>query len=222
MFYFRLNRVKIHDNGDGKFLGLFGSDKSKVQFISLVVSESVSMPDLDDLLNETDTTKRKLLLQEAASKVASSFIFTPIHNIKDKREITFGETGIIIHESEKIPKSFSWQLLCIKLNKDTRDLGKELNQVVNNENFDNFAKSFPALVGATVSAPYTAGVVIGKFVFNAFTKHLSNKKDKQLGILQTSFIRLLDYPNGNREGRDVKDSSENLRLDYSILGFEQQ
>lgn len=153
--------------------------------------------------------------------MASSFIFTPIHNVKDKREITFGETGVIIHESEQIPKSFGWQLLCVKLNKDTRDLGQELKQVVENEKFDDFANSFPALIGATVSAPYTAGVTIGKFVFGAFMNHLAKKKDKQLGILQTSFIRLLDYPNGNREGRDVKDATENLRIDYSILGFEQ-
>lgn len=218
MFYFRLNRVKIWDNGDGKFLGLIGKDKSKVQFISLI-SDDVSLPNLEDLLNETDVAKRKTLLQEAAEAVVSSVIFTPIDNVKDGREITFGETGKIIHQADKIPDAFNWEFLCVKLNKGDRDLGKELNAVVNDEKFDDFATSFPKLIGKVVSPQFTAGVAIGKFIFKAFTNHLANKKDKQLGILETSFIRQLDYPNGNREGRDVKDETENLRIDYSILGF---
>lgn len=218
MFYFRLNRVKIWDNGDKKFLGLIGKDKSKVQFVSLV-SDNVSLPDLDGLLNETDAVKRKALLEEAASAVASSVVFTPIHNVKDNREITFGDTGKLIHQADKIPDAFNWEFLCVKLNKDDRDLGKELNAVVSNEKFDDFATSFPKLIGKVVSPQFTAGVAIGKFIFKAFTNHLANKKDKQLGILETSFIRQLDYANGNREGRDVKDETENLRIDYSILGF---
>jgi hypothetical protein len=218
MFYFRLNRVKIFDNGSGKFIGVFGSDKSKIQFVSLV-SDKVSLPDLGDVINENNAEKRKTLLKEAALTVASSVIFTPIHNVKDKFEVTFGDTGIIIHQSDKIPDSFSWEFLCVKLNKDNRDLGKELHDVVSDAKFDDFAASFPKLIGSAVSAPYTAGVEIGKFIFKAFTNHLANKKDKQLGILETSFIRQLDYANGNREGRDVKDETENLRIDYSILGF---
>lgn len=220
MFYFRLNKVKIWNNGSGKKFWITGSDKSKIQFISFVVSESVAMPNLDDIINETDLTKRKALLKEAATEVAGSFIFTPIHNVKDKFEVTFGETGIVVYQSAKIPDSFSWQILCVKLNKDNRDLGEELKTVINDEKFDDFAKSFPVLVGTAVSAPYTAGLEIGKFVFKAFTNHLSKQKDKQLGILQTSYIRLLDYPNGNREAKDVQDSTGNLRIDYSLLGIE--
>lgn len=218
MFYFRLNRVKILDNGSGRFLGLIGNDKAKIQFISLV-SDEVSLPDLGDIINETNAEKRKTLLKDAVTNVASSVVFTPISRIKDNFEVTFGDTGKIIHQAEMIPKSFSWEFLCVKLNKDNRDLGAELHDVITNEKFDNFAASFPVLIGKTVSAPYTAGVEIGKFIFSAFTKHLAGKKDKQLGILETSYIRQLDYPNGNREGKDVQDETRNLRIDYSILGF---
>lgn len=219
-FYFRLNRVKIHDNGSGKFIGLIGSDKSKIQFISMVVSDNVVLPNLDEIINEIDAEKRKALLKEAALGVATSFVFTPVHNVKDRFEVTFGDTGVLVHRSDVIPDSFSWELLCVKLNKGTRDLGQELNDVINDEKFDSMAANFPKLIGAAASAPYTAGVEIGKFIFSAFTKHLAKKKDKQLGILQTSYIRKLDYPNGNREGRDVQDGTGNLRIDYSILGFE--
>ena len=102
MFYFRLNRVKILDNGSGKFIGLFGSDKAKIQFVSLV-SDAVSLPDLGDIINETDAEKRKALLKDVVTGVASSVIFTPISRIKDNFEVTFGDTGKIIHESGNNP-----------------------------------------------------------------------------------------------------------------------
>ena len=132
MFYFRLNRVKIWDNGDGKFLGLIGKDKSKVQFISLI-SDTVSLPDLGDLLDETNADKRKALLKEAAEAAVSSVVFTPIDNVKDGREITFGPTGKVIYENDKIPDDFNWEFLCVKLNKSDRDLGQELKTVVSDE-----------------------------------------------------------------------------------------
>jgi hypothetical protein len=220
MFYFRLNRVKIWDNGSGKFIGLFGKDKSKIQFISLVVSESVSTPDLGDIINETNAEKRKSLLKAATMSVANSVVFTPIHNVKDQFEVTFGNTGRILHLSEKIPKSFNWQFLCLKLNQDSRDLGTELQGIINSDKFDGFAASFPTLIGAAATAPYTAGIEIGKFIFKAFTNHLTTKKYKQLGILETSFIQQLDYKHGNAEALDVKDETGNLRIDYSLLGFD--
>jgi hypothetical protein len=220
MFFFRLNKVKIRDNGDGKFLGILGSDKSKIQFISLVVSESISLPDLGDIINENDGAKRKELLKEAVLGVASAITFTPIHGVKDNTDVTFGDTGVVIHKSDVMPKFFGWEFLVVKLNKDNRDLGEELNGVVNDEKFDGFAANFPKLIGKTAAAPYTAGVEIGKFIFNAFTKHLSKQKDKQLGILEMSFIKQLDYKNGSREGVGVQDESGNLRIDYSIITVE--
>ncbi len=219
-FFFRLNRVKIASNGDGKFLGLIGSDKSKIQFISLVVEDSTTLPNLEKIVTENDQAKREELIKETAKAMATSFVFTPIHDIKDNFEVTFGDTGVVLHMSSAIPRSFHWEFLCVKLNKGQRDLAKEIQGVVENQKFDEIAGKIPVLVGAAASAPYTAGIAIGKFVAGAFLNHLKEKKDKQLGILETSFIRPLDYPNGNREGRDVRDSQNNLRIDYSIFGFE--
>jgi hypothetical protein len=220
MFFFRLNKVKIRDNGDGKFLGILGSDKSKIQFISLVVTDGVSLPDLGDIINENDADARKALIKEAVLGVASSVTFTPIHGVKDNTDVTFGDTGVVIHRSDTMPKTFSWEFLAVKLNKDNRDLGEELNGVVNDDKFDGFAANFVKVIGKTTTAPITAGVEIGKFIFSAFTKHLSKQKDKQLGILETSFIKQLDYKNGSREGVNVQDETGNLRIDYSIITVE--
>jgi hypothetical protein len=220
-FYFRLNKVTIADNGDGKILGLFGKDKAKVQFISLITTDSVYLPNLDDLLNETDQNKRAQLLKTAATDVASSVVFTPIDRVKDKFTIVFGDTGKVLYGSNKIPDLLNWELLCVKLNKGNRDLATELLGVLNQSDFDGFAKSFPALVGQAVSPAFTAGLVIGKFVMKAFLGHMSQQKDKQLGIIETSFIRQIDYKHGNREGVGVPDETSNLRIDYSILGSEE-
>ena len=219
-FYFRLNKVMIADNGDGKLFGVFGKDKSKIQFISLLTTDEVALPNLDELLNTVDPAKRAALLKAAAAGVASSVIFTPIDGIKDKSEITFGDTGKILYQSKTIPESLNWELICVKLNKTDRDLGTELLGVVNDEKFDGFASDFPKLMGKAVPTPYTAGVEIGKFVLKAFLGHLANKKDKQLGMLETSYIRQIDYKHGNREGVGVQDETRNLRIDYSILGSE--
>lgn len=221
MFYFRLNRVKIADNGDGKFMGIFGSDKSKIQFISLVSTE-VSTPDLEEIITEIDPEARKEKLRQFASTVASLVKFTPIHNVRDKRVVTFGPTGRLLHFQEVIPRFFTWQFLCVKLNNSTRHLATELNEAVNAEKFDDFAGQFPVLVGKTAAAPYLAGVAIGKFVLDVFTRHLMTKKDKQLGIIETSFVRMKDYPYGNADFVDVLDETENLEIDYTIFSFEEE
>jgi hypothetical protein len=220
MFYFRLNRVAVFNNKDGKLFGFLGKDKSKVQFASLVISDGIGLPDLSGILDEIDPAKRKVQVAEAVKGVASSIVFTPVDDIKDNSEITFGDTGVLIHKAVEIPESFSWEFLAIKLNKDARDLGSEVLEVINDKAFDEFANSFPALVGTAATAPFTAAAVIGKFIFKIFGGNLAKKKDKQLGILETSFIRELDYQNGIREGRAIKDETGNLRIDYTIFGHQ--
>ena len=55
MFYFRLNKVVIFDNGAIKpFLGIFGHDFADVKFLSFVTPSNLNLPAMDEFLRTTD------------------------------------------------------------------------------------------------------------------------------------------------------------------------
>jgi hypothetical protein len=68
MFYFRLNKVVIFDNGAIKpFLGIFGHDFADVKFLSFVTPSNIDLPALDEFVHSTDPDERAQLLGRAWS-----------------------------------------------------------------------------------------------------------------------------------------------------------
>jgi len=51
--------------------------------------------------------------------------------------------------------------------------------------------------------------------------HLSNQHDKQLGIMETSFIRDIDYAHGKLDEVGVPDEQNNLAIDYTLFAFDE-
>jgi hypothetical protein len=222
MFYFRINKVQIFDNHTGKgFLGL-GSDKATVQLWSLLVSGNIELPNLDQLLQTNDPQVRNQLVAEIVKTVAASRRLTPIDSVKDNKTIVFGDTGYVLFQSQDIPEDFNWEFIAIKLNDKTRDIGKDILNVVNDKDFGSFADSLPALVGGAVNPAFTAAVEVGKFIFGAVGNILSDKNDKQLGLLYMSLDEQEHYPHGVRNSQDVPDLTGNMLVDYSIFAYDDQ
>lgn len=219
MFYFRINKIKLFDNKTGKgFLGL-GSDKATVQLWSLIVNGNIDLPNLEELMKTTDAEKKKQIVADIVKTVAASRRLTPIESVKDSMAAYFGDTGYVLYQSKEIPADFSWQFTAIKLNDKTRDIGTEMMNVINHKDFPGFAKSLPALIGATVSPAFTAAVEVGKFIFGILGNNLAHKKDKQLGLLYMSLNKVEHYPHGVRNSQDVPDLSGNMQVDYSIFAY---
>lgn len=220
MFVFRLNKVKLIDNKTGKGWPFVKDDKATIQFWSIVTVDSIDLPNLQDYMNENDAAKKKVIAASLVQDVAQSALMTPVQGIRDGVDVTFGDTGVPLYFADKMPDRFCWEFTCLKLNDKTRDIGQQMVDTIHDEKFDSFAGNLPKLIGKAANPAFTAGVEIGKFIFNIIGKNLAKKKDKQLGILQTGFFRQLDYPNGKRDSQNVQDESGNMRIDYTIFGTE--
>lgn len=213
MFYLRLNKVKILNNRE-----LLG--KAELQLMSFVNIGDKSFPLLGEFFNTNDAQRKEQIIAEATKQVLSSRIFLPIQKIKDYQTITFGDTGYVLFKSEKIPDDFNWLLLAVELDDKTRSNAALVEEILTKDNITTVVNSIAAL--ATISNPVAgAGVALTKFVADSLVRIYKNDKDDQIGVFMTSFIREIDYKHGNREGVGVPDATGNIRIDYSILGFEQ-
>ena len=218
MFYFRINKIMILNNRDSKFIGIFGQDRAKVNFLSFITTGNEDLPNLEKL---SDTNSSELEKQEivktAVSKVVASRVLPTIENVKDGQVITFGDTGYVLFSNEKIPDDFNWALIAIESDRDVRQLGQTLDGVIDGEDFSGFTTNLAKTVGAATNPAFAAGVAIVGFVLEVLAKNLKNNKDDQLGILYMSLNRREHYLHGIRNKDDVLDMTGNMYVDYSIF-----
>ena len=219
MFYFRINRLKIIDNREKRqFLRVFGSDRAEVKLNSFITTDETQLPDMDELLATTDPRRTKALFKAAVEHVVSSRVFTTIQNVTDNHEMTFGDTGYVLYQTETIPDNFNWILLAIETDADVREVGKELNSVIEDREFDSFVANTLAVAAAASNPSYVAAVGIGKYVVKMLAERRENNKDDMIGVLYTSLNRHEHYPHGERKRDNVPDLTNNMFIDYSMFG----
>jgi hypothetical protein len=219
MFYFRINKLRIFDNRESGFL-FFKKNLAQVKLISFVNTEA-DFPVLDSWVAETDQAKKKNLLAEAIQKVSSTRILTEIDNVKDDAILTFGDTGYVLYQTEKIPKDFNWCFLAVEGDDNVRKIGDGIKTIVNHSEFDNFASNVAILASSAANPAFAAGVAVSKFIINVSADIIKNNKDDQLGILYMSLNRKEHYLHGERKKDDVPDLSGNMFIDYSIFAFDE-
>lgn len=224
MFYFRLNKVVIFDNGAIKsFLGLFGQDFSDVKFLSFITPSDIELPALDDFIRATDPAARAALLARAVKSVIASRELTEVSRITDHAKITFGDTGYVLYESEAIPESFNWTFLAIKSNRGFREKGEHIREILKDPKFGEFSDGlFSTLKGGAAAAnpAFAAAAALAKFAAQVAAQNMARKGDQQLGLIYMSLNRAEHYPHGERKADDVTDLTNNMRFDYSIFAFE--
>lgn len=218
MFYFRLNKMTIFDNEESKFL--WHKDEADVRIVSFITTGNNELPNLGEWIGENDETKKKQVLAGIIDHVVAKHILTEVEHVKDGQTLTFGDTGYVVYQTEKIPQDFNWCLLVLNSKQDLRDLGEQIGSIVDAPEFDSFAASLAILVAGAVNPSYIAGVAIAKFITMTTASVLKQKGDKQLGLLYMSLNRTEHYLHGERKRDDVPDLTGNLRIDYSIFGFD--
>lgn len=104
MFFFRINKLKIFDNKEKrKFLGILGKDLAQVKLVSFVsTSIDNDLPDLTAFIATNDEAEKKEILKQSIQNIISKRILTQIENVKDNSELTFGDTGFVLFQSEKM------------------------------------------------------------------------------------------------------------------------
>lgn len=218
MFYFRINKLQIFDNHEG---GFFQRDLAQVKLMSFVTTDNSDIPNLDALVRETDAAKKKQLVADVVQQVVSARLLTEIDNVTDNAVLTFGDTGYVLYQSKAIPTDFNWCFVAMEGDENVREIGAELESIVNHPDFDGFASNLAMLIVGAVNPAYTAGVAIAKFVTKIAAGILKTNGDDQLGILYMSLNKREHYPHGERKKDDVPDLTNNMRIDYSIFAFDE-
>jgi len=134
--------------------------------------------------------------------------------------VNFGDTGLILYETEEIPEAFTWTFLAVRSSRNVREAARDVDEIFSEPGFGSFSKSLLGLIqaGSALANPaYTAGVEMAKFVAQANARRLMKKGDRELGAVTVSFIRPEHYPTGIRESHDVHDMTGNMFFDYTIL-----
>lgn len=218
MFYFRINKLHIFDNHENAFL-FFKRDLAQVKLMSFVTAEA-AIPSLNAWIAESDPVQKKQLLAQAVQQVASAKILTEIDNVKDNAELTFGDTGYVLYQSNSIPADFNWCLIATEGDRNVRKIGDGIDSIVSSPGFDGFASNLGALIAGAANPVFAAGVGIAKFLTTTAAGILKENQDDQLGILYMSLNRREHYLHGERKKDQVPDLTGNLLIDYSIFAFE--
>lgn len=219
MFYFRINRVKIFNNRESKFL-IFEKDEAEVEFWSFITTNNTKLPDVGGLLETNDFSKRRSIVEEMVEEVVDSRVIAPIKNVKDDHIMMFGDTGLVLHQSEEIPNDLNWNLIAIEIDESSRDTAKLFQEVINDSDFDSFVDGISNLVGKSLNPTFTAARVVGKFVTQVIFKQIENNDDDLIGNLMMSLNRTEHYPHGERKKDGVIDITGNMEVDYSLFGFD--
>jgi len=221
MFYFRINRLKITDNRErGHLLRVFGEDRAEVKLNSFITTDATQFPEMDALWTTNDRRRQKDVLAAAVAHVVDSRILTTVENVTDNHEMTFGDTGFVLHQSEEIPDGFSWLLLAIESDREARELGADMMSLVDSQTFDGFLTDTLSLAATAANPSFAAAVGIGKFVARTVSERIRNDKDDMVGLLYMSLNRREHYPHCERKRNHVPDLTNNMFVDYSIFGFE--
>jgi flagellar protein FlgJ len=224
MFYARINKIKVFNNREG-FLGLFNS--AEMRIYSYAAGYSVNIPPsvppltLTDLIN-LDETARLQKLQEAVETEVNKFAQSAtleINGVKDNQSLLFGDSGLLIYQSDAIPTTLDLQLWVIESDEDVRRFALDAEQVIDSNAF----KSLFVLVetALTVASPVLSGTIaISSVVANLLRKKLQANKDDLVGYWQATLNRAEHYPHGSRDKQDIPDTTGNIRVDYTLFGFE--
>jgi hypothetical protein len=211
MFYLRLNKLRIYSNG--ALLGM-----SEVQLMSFVTLGETDFPMINEFFRTTDVIQKKELVSQAVARVVSSRVLPEIQRVKDNQLIFFGDTGYNVFVADTIPESINWMLLAVKSNQQTIDNTTLLSQILTEQNLTKLVGTIGLL--ASAASPVTAAVSALTTLVAESVLHLcANTKDRQLGLLLTSFTRQEHYPYGKRDMQNVPDATGNMKVDYTIFGF---
>jgi hypothetical protein len=230
MFYARINQIKVFNNREG-FLGLF--NRAEMQIYSYVRPFTLSMeaaPEpartdgvaISELVELPDANARRqrlldAVLAEAGLPAQGSYL--EVNRVKDNQTLLFGDSGLVIFSSDRIPEVLDMRLWMIESDEDVRSFALDADQVLDSDAFKGlYAAVETALV---LTSPVLSGVIaVGGVALNLLRQKLRANKDDLAGYWQTTLNRAEHYPHGVRDKQDTYDTTGNILVDYTLFGFE--
>lgn len=207
-FTFAIKKIVVRNNMEW--------GKAELKVLSFVTGAGINMPILDELFTDLDEDKKAEVIKSSARSILASKELMTLQNVKDNQEIVFGDTGYALYHAPEAPEAFDWSMLLIEQDDDVRELGRLVDELVLNDEFDGFVKGVVTVAGAAMNPAAVAGLEIAKFIVKRVTIEMQRNKDDQVGLIYQSFVKTRHYPEGEREAQGVSDLSGNLVIDYSI------
>jgi hypothetical protein len=228
MFYIRINKIKIFNNREG-FLGLF--NRAEMRIYSYATASSAgnglsaglfaSPLTLADMLSLTDEQRKEKLLEAVQTEIdrlAQSSTLA-INRVKDNQSLMFGDSGLVIFQSNAIPDVLNMQLWVIESDDDIRQFTLDIDKVIDSDAFKGLLVAVTTAL--TVTNPVLSGIIgIGAVVTGLLRQKLRANKDDLVGYWQTTLNRAEHYPHGSRDRQDTADTTGNILVDYTLFGFE--
>lgn len=214
MFYLKINRVRIK-NTDTPML--FPHSKGPViDMLSIASTDVTGGLDVESWLSETDANKRTQL-HAAVGQAAVVPIMSTQLIYNTNASIVFGDTGYVVFNHQDIPENINWIFLAIKSNERRRQLWGSVQQELSEQRSDKLIEQ--AITAFSLNPAAAFGLAVCGLLARIIVKKLAAEPDEILGMSSQSFIRVRDYPYGERTRDGVPDTSGNMLLDYSLFGF---
>jgi hypothetical protein len=222
MFYFRLNKIKIKDNKEIKKFLLFGPSNAEVKIYSFITTDDRDFPEIDELLETDNKETRDAIYKLVLESVNSGKILTKAKNVQDNSSMTFGDSGSLIYQSPDIPEQINWTLVAMECDEDIRNFAEDIDEVINAQTFQKYAGDLLLALTAVINPAYGAVIGLTKYMCHYVIGKLKKNKDDLIGITSLSLNRQQHYPHGERKVNDVWDLTNNMQIDYSMFGFEDE
>lgn len=212
-FYLILDKVQINKKHE-----IFNT--AEVNFWSFVNDGMLSLPGLDILLSTQDPATQRSKIQEMAKFVLNKWISVQVQNVKTGHFFSFGGTGKILFQSDKIPEFLDWIFFAIEDDTDVREFGGDIDNLLNDDQIDSMASNIIKIASLSVNPEAAAVIAISKMLVRSITSCIKKNKNDQIGLVEQSFIRELHYQNGKRTSVGNSDLTNNMIYDYTIFGVE--
>ena len=213
-FTVRLNKIRIIKNRE------WGA--SEVKILSFITAGNDSLPMLNGLKDTNSEDEKRDIIKSAAMGMLGFREFIDVYNVRDDSILTFGDAdaGISVFATNKIPIDLNWSLVLIERDKDIREFGEALTNLLESDEFGTFSTDLIGLISGTASPEILIAFKLGKYIGSQIGKGLANNKDDQIGLFATSLNRFQHYIHGERKKDDKRGVNGNIFIDYTIFGTE--
>jgi len=208
----RLEEVKIH-----KKFEPMPFDKAEVKFYSFVADESLSIPELDVLLTAADPDKVRAQIKDVSKAILDRWESVLVENVKKNHVFTFGDTGKVVYHSKTIPGRLDWLMLVVEIDRDIRNLGAHIDEILPDDRADSLTNSVVSLAGLASAPQVAAASAISKFLLRSVTSFMKDNENDQVGLIEQTFVRNLDFPSGRLAGDEIQDLTGNMWYTYTLF-----
>jgi flagellar protein FlgJ len=217
MFYTRINKIKKLKQGSSGKMHIY------IYTEPFYGNRYENAPTFSSLISLT-AGQRKQRLLEAVRTEMSKFIQSynlEIDEVKDNQTLLFGKSGSVIFKNEQIPDKLSIYLWMIEADSNMNNFIPDTDSISDSDIFKKLYSTVETGLTATDSVENKT-VALENTVLQLLRNNLKAGKIDLLDYWHSTFSRAEHYPHGLYNIRSVSGVAENILIDCTLFGFENE